>query len=114
MTNERAVGVAAGALAVIAVLSVLSVRCSSREATRGAPDVGARVRTELAAGADELKEQRAEAAEQEIRRRRLLARKLLRDGKKAEARKAMNSIPPLEEQVRAWRGEQQEQGKDGE
>ena len=108
MTNERAVGVAAGALAVIAVLSVLSVRCSSREAA-GAPDTGARVRRELAAGAAELKEQRAEAAEQEIRRRRLLSRKLLRDGKKAEARKVMNSIPPLEEQVRAWRGEQQEQ-----
>lgn len=87
------------AIAAVILLCALDLHCSS--GTReGVADVGAiaHVRDEIAAGKQEAAFQRADSRNLQIRDLRVMARRLVKQGKLAEARKMMAAIQELENQ----------------
>ena len=85
------------ALALVIVLCAIDLRCSS--GTReGVADIGAiaHVRNEIAAGKQQAAFQREENRNLQIRDLRVMVRRLVKEGRHAEARKMMAAIQELE------------------
>lgn len=87
------------AIALVIAICAIDLRCSSG-AREGVADVGAmaRVRNEIAAGKQQAALQREENRNLQIRDLRVMARRLVKEGRHAEARKMMAAIQELENQ----------------
>lgn len=86
-------------LAVIA-LCALDLHCSNRRDAKAAGGSGAgtiaHVKEEVAAGRQEMAVQRADQRNQMIRDLRVMVRRMLKEGRKEEARRFMAEIQKLE------------------
>ena len=94
------------ALLGVLALCALDLRCSSKkdeERSSPAPSAISRVKGEIEGGKREYASMRAEQLEEQLRDLRITAKKLVREGKDAEARRVIVTIQEMEKDARRLR-----------
>ncbi len=94
------------AILVVVLLCVLDLRCSGGGEDgepSAAPNVISRVKGEVQAGKREYASMRAEQLEEQLRGLRVMAKKLVREGKTTEARSVILTIQDMERDVKRLR-----------
>jgi len=94
------------ALVGVAVFCALDLHCSMRrDEASAAPVQGtiSRVKSEMKAGKREYASLRAEQLEEQLRGMRALAKKLVREGKDADARRVITTIMEMEKDANRLR-----------
>lgn len=94
--------------AILGVLALCAIdlSCSGgdgEEEPSGAQNVISRVKGEVAAGKREYASMRAEQLEEQLRGLRVMAKKLVREGKTADARSVILTIQDMEKDVKRLR-----------
>ncbi len=94
------------AILVVLALCALDLRCSSGgdETASPASSVISRVKGEVAAGKQAYASMRAEQLEEQLRGLRVMAKKLVRDGNEADARRVILTIQEMEKDLERLRG----------
>ena len=97
--DAKGIGLTLAAIGAVVALCALDLCCSSGR--RDSAQLGAidRVKGEISAGRDEMALRRRDQLNAQIRDMRVLTRRLLKEGRKAEARRTMAAAQELERQV---------------
>lgn len=91
----------AAVLVLVIVLCAWDLHCSGSSANTDMAVGVRRVKRELAAGRQELAQRRVDALNLQIRDLRVMARRMVKDGRSAEARRLFAAIAELEKQAEA-------------
>lgn len=92
-----------GAIALAVVLCAIDLNCSGSVADAPAQTTIGRIRGEISAGRREMSLNRADALNVQIRDLRVMARRMVKEGRAAEARPLFATIAELEKQAEAMR-----------
>jgi hypothetical protein len=93
------------AILVVIAVCILDLHCSNRrdENAPSAPSAMSRVKSEMNAGKREYASMRADQLEEQLRDLRLMAKRLVREGKDADARRVILTIQEMERDVKRLR-----------
>ncbi len=90
----------------VLALCVLDLHCSNKKdeaASSSVPSAISRVKGEIEGGKREYASMRADQLEEQLRNLRIMAKKLVREGKDAEARRVIVAIQEIEKDAKRLR-----------
>ncbi len=92
-----------GAIVAVMALCAIDLSCSGSVADAPVQTTIGRIRGEISAGRREISRNRADSLNVQIRDLRVMARRMVREGRHAEARRVFAAISELEKQSEAVR-----------